>query len=145
MLFLLFLTIPLIEMYLLIEVGSFLGAFVTIGLVILTAMVGLALLRVQGFQTLYKGLGRFQGGELPIQELAEGLLLGVSGALLLTPGFLTDTIGFLLLVPTIRILVAGHLTNRISGTNFVTPSRNKGASRTFEGEFRRKDEDTGFK
>ena len=104
--FFLFLIIPLLEMYLLIEVGSHIGSLTTVGLVILTAMVGLALLRRQGLLTFSKAMRRFNQGELPMQELAEGLLLGIAGALLVTPGFLTDGIGFFLLSPLGRISVA---------------------------------------
>ena len=77
--FLLFFVTPILEMYLLIEVGSYIGALYTIGLVMLTAVIGLALLRVQGLATLTRGMDRLQRGELPAQEVAEGLLLAVAG------------------------------------------------------------------
>lgn len=110
---LVFFLTPIVEMYLLIEVGGYIGALPTIGLVMLTAVIGVMLLRFQGLATLTRGMGRLQGGELPAQELAEGLLLAVAGALLLTPGFVTDTVGFLLLFPPARAAVAARLLSRV--------------------------------
>ena len=128
------------EMYLLIEVGSHIGSLTTVGLVILTATVGLALLRKQGLLTLSKAMGRFNQGELPIQELAEGLLLGIAGALLVTPGFLTDGVGFLLLSPLGRISVARLIVPMVKKPETRFSPYGKPAPRTFEGEFRRKDD-----
>ncbi|MFU8816699.1 MAG: FxsA family protein [Pseudomonadales bacterium] len=110
--FLVFFATPIVEMYLLIQVGGYIGAWPTIGLVMLTAVAGVALLRVQGPATLRRGMGRLQAGELPAQEVAEGLLLAVAGALLLTPGFFTDGVGFLLLLPATRIAVARRILAR---------------------------------
>ncbi len=97
-----FVVMPIAEMWLLIEVGGRIGALPTIGLVLLTAMVGLALLRQQGTSTLAKANQRMQSGGIPAQEMAEGLFLAVGGALLLTPGFITDAIGFACLIPGLR-------------------------------------------
>ena len=112
--FLLFFLTPIGEMYLLITVGGHIGAMPTIGLVMFTAVVGLALLRSQGLATLTRGMGRLQHGEVPALEMAEGLLLAVAGALLITPGFATDGIGFFLLVPAGRRLIAGRLATRFA-------------------------------
>lgn len=101
-------------MYLLITVGGHIGALPTIGLVMFTAVVGLALLRVQGLATLTRGMGRLQRGEVPALEMAEGILLAVAGALLITPGFATDAIGFFLLVPAGRGLIAARLATRFA-------------------------------
>ena len=103
-LFLLFIVMPVLEMWLLITVGSQIGAMATIGLVLLTAVVGAGLLREQGFATLWRGQRKLQEGQLPAQEIVEGIVLAVSGALLLTPGFFTDAIGFAGLIPPIRAL-----------------------------------------
>lgn len=100
-------------MYLLIKVGGYIGALPTILLVMATAVVGVLLLRIQGVMTLTRGLSRLQGGELPAREVVEGLLLAVAGALLLTPGFVTDSFGFLLLIPPIRMTVAQRLLRRV--------------------------------
>lgn len=107
-LFLLFITIPILEMWLLIEVGSQIGALSTVALVFLTAALGLALLRQQGTDTLLKLNQKVAQGQLPATEILSGVMLAVGGALLLTPGFITDAIGFAcLLPPTRKLLVAG--------------------------------------
>lgn len=107
--FLLFITVPIIEMWLLIEVGSVIGALSTILLVFLTAAIGLILLRQQGLSTLLRVNQRIEQGQLPASEIIEGVLLAVGGALLLTPGFLTDAIGFACLLPPSRKLMAAGI------------------------------------
>ena len=107
-----FFTVPLVEMYVLIKVGEQIGALPTIALVVLTAVIGVALLRQQGLSTLTRGVSRLQSGEVPASEMLEGLLLAVGGALLLTPGFVTDAMGFLLLIPWSRQLVASYVFDR---------------------------------
>lgn len=101
-LFLLFIIIPIAEMWILIEVGQWLGALPTILLVMLTAMLGISLLRMQGVSTLTRAQQRMQQGEMPAQEMLEGIALAVGGALLLTPGFMTDAFGFACLIPASR-------------------------------------------
>lgn len=101
-LFLFFLLIPIIEIYLLIQVGQVIGAGWTIFCVVGTAVLGAYLLRLQGFSTLSRAQTSMAQGQIPAMEMMEGLCLLVSGALLLTPGFATDTLGFLLLVPPFR-------------------------------------------
>jgi UPF0716 protein FxsA len=101
-LFLLFLLIPLIEIYFLIQVGEVIGAGWTIFLVVATAVIGAGLLRMQGLSTLQRAQASMAQGQLPATAMFEGVALLLSGALLLTPGFFTDTIGFALLVPPIR-------------------------------------------
>lgn len=109
---LLFITIPILEMYLLIQVGSRIGALPTIGLVVLTATIGLWLLRLEGLATLMRLQERVNQGEVPGRELMEGAMLLVGGALLLTPGFFTDAIGFVCLLPGLRKPIAEWLLNR---------------------------------
>ena len=101
-LLLLFLVVPIIEIYLLIQVGGYLGAGTTIFLVVFTAVLGAWLLRIQGFSTMRRVQNSVARGEIPAIEMLGGVLLLLSGALLLTPGFFTDTIGFLLLFPVVR-------------------------------------------
>lgn len=103
-LLLLFLMIPILEIYLLIKVGGSIGAMPTVILVVFTAVIGVWLLRIQGFSTLQKVKKIVAAGGIPAFELVEGLILLVAGALLLTPGFFTDTIGFLCLMPALRRL-----------------------------------------
>lgn len=105
----LFVIMPVLEMWVLIEVGSKIGALTTIGLVLFTAMLGLALLRQQGVSTIMRANQRMQAGQLPAQEMVEGIFLAVGGALLLTPGFITDAIGFACLIPGLRHLIIGRL------------------------------------
>jgi UPF0716 protein FxsA len=112
-LFLLFIVMPVVEMWLLIEVGSEIGALYTIGLVLLTAIIGVRLLRQQGFDTLWRGQKKLEEGQLPAQEIGEGIVLAISGALLLTPGFITDAIGFAGLFPPLRSLFVSQLLNNM--------------------------------
>jgi len=110
----LFIVMPILEMVILIEVGGMIGALNTVGLVLLTAVIGAALLRQQGLSTLLRANQRLNSGELPAREVAEGLILAVGGALLLTPGFVTDTIGFLCLLPGSRHWLAGQALKRMA-------------------------------
>ena len=100
-------------MYLLIEVAEVINAWPTIGLVMLTAIIGVALLKRQGLATLTRGMDRLNHGQVPAREMAEGLLLAVAGALLLTPGFITDTVGFVLLFPPTRMMIAQAMLKRV--------------------------------
>ena len=109
----LFIVMPVAEMAVLIKVGGIIGVFNTIGLVLLTAVIGAWLLRQQGLATLLKANQRLNSGELPAKEVAEGLILAVGGALLLTPGFITDTIGFLCLIPGTRHWLAAQALKRM--------------------------------
>lgn len=108
-LFILFLTVPMLEMWLLIEVGQVIGAWQTIGLVALTAIIGVSMLKRQGLKTLMRVQDRLNNGQLPAEELLEGIFLAVGGALLLTPGFVTDAIGFCCLLPFTRRWLARKL------------------------------------
>jgi len=99
---LLFFIIPLIEIYFLVQVGEEIGAGMTILLVIITAIIGVTLLRQQGLRTLMKANQAMQAGKMPAQEMFDGFILAAVGILLVTPGFFTDGIGFILLVPSIR-------------------------------------------
>jgi len=105
----LFIIIPFAEILLLLEVSDKIGGLWTIGLVIMTAVIGVRLLKIQGLSTLIRFQGRLQQGELPAQEIVEGLLIAFAGALLLTPGFLTDIIGFSCLLPPLRALIARRI------------------------------------
>ena len=105
-LLILFLTVPLVEIAILIKIGKVIGAGYTIALVIGTAILGAALLRTQGISTLAKVQTNINQGQLPAIELIEGLILLISGVLLLTPGFFTDMFGFLALVPILRLRLA---------------------------------------
>ncbi|WP_375183372.1 FxsA family protein [Marinobacter sp.] len=109
----LFIIMPIAEMAVLIKVGGMIGVLNTVGLVLLTAVIGAWLLRQQGLATLLKANQRLNSGELPAREVAEGLILAVGGALLLTPGFITDTVGFLCLIPGTRHWLAAQALKRM--------------------------------
>jgi UPF0716 protein FxsA len=147
-LLLLFIVVPILEMWLLITVGREIGALPTIGLVLLTAVAGLALLRRQGLSTVLRAQQKMQVGELPAREMAEGIFLAVGGALLLTPGFFTDALGFACLIPGLRQLVLGRLLRHVvvvHGTGYPPggqhgPRRGPGQdSDIIEGEYSRED------
>jgi UPF0716 protein FxsA len=101
-LFLLFLIVPLVEIYFLIEVGDVIGAGFTVFMVVLTALIGAALVRYQGFTTLARAQAEMLNSRMPALEVIEGAMLLLAGALLFIPGFVTDTLGFLLLIPPLR-------------------------------------------
>jgi len=112
-LFLAFTIIPIIEIYLLIEIGSMFGALTAVTLVILTGFLGAFLARMQGLQTLYRIQESLREGRMPSGELLDALLIVIAGLLLLTPGFLTDSVGFLLLMPATRNSIKHWLRRRI--------------------------------
>ena len=107
--FLLFITVPLMELWLLIEVGSGIGGLSTIALCLFTAALGGLLIRWQGMTTLLDAQKRMLQGEAPIDHGIHGLMIAFSGVLLFTPGFITDSIGFLLLFPPFRRLLIRKL------------------------------------
>lgn len=145
---LVFFITPIVEMYLLITVAGYIDAWPTIALVMLTAVIGVALLKRQGLATLTRGTARMNRGEVPAQEMAEGILLAVAGALLLTPGFVTDAFGFLLLFPPTRLAMVGVLLKRVQVHAGQTPGVQPGSTAppqsgpvTIEGDFEKKNSD----
>lgn len=104
-LLLLFIIVPLLELYIFLTVGSRIGIAATVAIVIITGFLGAYLTKSQGLKTLARYRESIQAGKLPHQEILDGLMILAAGAVLLTPGFLTDAIGFALLVPSIRNLV----------------------------------------
>ncbi len=111
-LLLLFVIIPALELFLLIRVGGHLGVVATVGLIILTGMIGWILVKSQGISTLRRIQAETAAGRLPALEMVSGLCLLAAGLLLITPGFLTDTVGFLILVPPLRRALARGIMNR---------------------------------
>jgi len=139
LLFLLFLFIPLLEIYLLIKAGSVIGALPTVALVVFTAVLGAFLLRLQGLSTMNRIRTSMAQGKVPALEILEGAALLVAGGLLLTPGFFTDTIGFLLLIPPLRRYWLLKIIDRVT-INSVSREEGRGP-RTFEGESWRDDDE----
>lgn len=111
----LFITVPIIEIALFVQIGGLIGLWPTLAVVVLTALVGTALLRHQGLDTLRRVQGSLAENRLPVAEMFDGLCLLMAGALLLTPGFMTDAFGFLLFVPPFRAAAA-----RAIGTYVMT-------------------------
>jgi len=148
--FLLLIAMPIVEIYFLIQVGSSIGAFPTVMLIVVTAVVGAYLFRLQGLTTIKRVQASLARGEIPAIEMIEGAMLLVSGALLLTPGFVTDLIGFVCLIPRVRRKFALSLMD----SQFVSQSSFQ-ASASFqqtqheqtldgdviEGEFKRTDDE----
>lgn len=144
-LFVIFLLVPLLEIYLLLEVGGLIGVSWTIFAVVFTAILGAGLVRRQGFSTLNRIRSQMDRGELPAMELFEGVFLLLAGALLLTPGFFTDAVGFACLTPPFRRWVIRYLVQRgIVVHDRSGPggrgSAGPGNGEALEGEYRRVDE-----
>ena len=112
-LFVLFVTVPIIEIALFIQIGGEIGLLSTLGIVIATAFLGTYLVRKQGLSALSQLKNNVETLENPIAPLAHGILILLAGALLLTPGFFTDAVGFSLLVPNIRIWLFERVKQRI--------------------------------
>ena len=108
-----FLAVPLIEIGLFIVLGQTIGLWPTLLGVVVTALIGSAIIRRQGLSLIADIQRHMRAGRLPAQQLFEGLMIGIAGALLLTPGYFTDTIGFLLLVPPVRQALYAFLKTRI--------------------------------
>lgn len=121
---LIFLLVPLIEIYILIQVGQVIGALWTVFCVVLTAVIGVQLLKSQGLSTLSRAQHKMNSGEMPAQELMEGFALVIAGAFLLTPGFFTDAFGFLLLFPPTRQLMIRSISNRLMRSGRFTMHTN---------------------
>lgn len=112
-LFLAFTIIPVVEIYLLIQIGTIFGALTSIAMVIVTGFLGAYLARIQGLQTLFRIQKSLRDGQMPSGELLDALLIGIAGLVLLTPGFITDTFGFLLLIPHSRTAIKYWLLRKI--------------------------------
>lgn len=132
-LFALFIGVPVAEIGLFIEVGGLIGLWPTLITVVLTAMLGTALLRAQGFGVMARAQEALNRGEVPVDEAVHGVFLLVAGLLLLTPGFLTDAIGFALFVPPLRLALGRKIWQMVQASpNFQMHS-------TFEASWREVD------
>jgi len=146
MLFPIFVVVTLAEIYVLVSVGQAIGGLSTVLLVIITAFIGSSLLRTQGWSTMAKAQQSIAEGRAPAMEMLEGVVIVVSGILLLTPGFLTDTLGLLGLMPWSRAYFINHFLEKnaervFKSRNSVfihksesTETKNK-KDETIEGEF----------
>lgn len=147
-LFLLFAILPIVEITVLISVGEQIGGWNTVAIVIVTALAGSYLVRQQGLSTLLNAQQKMQSGNIPGQELAEGLLLVIAGVLLVTPGFITDGLGFLLCLPMTRPVIAKNLLKHLSvqvinqsqNGQFYSQPQQSDDDNIIEGEFEHKDD-----
>jgi UPF0716 protein FxsA len=112
-LFLAFTLVPVVEIYLLIKVGGHIGALNTVALVIATGFAGAYLARLQGMQTMFRVRSSLQQGIMPAEELLDALLIFAAGIVLLTPGFITDLFGLLLLIPDTRLLFKRYMRKKL--------------------------------
>ena len=117
-LFILFLCVPLIEIMLFVAVGDEIGIVATLALCILTAIAGAVLIQAQGMATLKAAQDAIEKRQMPVQEIFDGFCLLIAGLVLLTPGFFTDTIGFLLLTPPFRTWLRGQINPHINARTF---------------------------
>jgi UPF0716 protein FxsA len=113
MFFLFFIVIPLIEVMLFITIGKYIGLWNTIIIIIITGVIGAILVKGQGITILNKALKEIKSNKIPIFSIFEGIAILVAGAFLLTPGFLTDTLGCILLIPKTRNLIINYITTRL--------------------------------
>ncbi|MFT5391548.1 MAG: UPF0716 protein FxsA [Gammaproteobacteria bacterium] len=140
-LLMLFIAVPIAEIWVLIHIGAVIGPVPTVALIVLTAVVGAAVMRMQGVRTLARVQRSIAAGEVPAIEMMEGAFILVAGALLLTPGFVTDTLGFVCLVPPLRLsiiraVIARGLRMGAAGATFTAgagPSVGPAPARSLDG------------
>ena len=114
---LLLILIPLIEIYLFIKIGSYIGAFNTISLILVTAIIGIIYVRHEGFNTLRSGMSQLLKNQFPVYEIISGAVLAFAAFLLILPGFATDFIGLLLIFPPTRKLLFRKVSTSYSKKN----------------------------
>ena len=138
MFFLFFIAIPLIEVILFITIGKYIGLWNTIFIIVVTGVIGAILVKSQGISILNKAFEEISLNKMPILSIFEGIAILIAGAFLLTPGFLTDTLGCILLIPKTRNLIITHITPYLKKraiykekTTYYSNKENK----TFEGNF----------
>ncbi|MBE3638264.1 FxsA family protein [Mangrovicoccus algicola] len=147
-----FIAVPLIEIGLFIQVGGLIGLWPTLAIVLLTAVIGHAMMRKQGGQVLQKLQRAMAGDGNPAEHMVHGAMILFAGALLLTPGFFTDTVGFLLLIPAVRVAAFGWMRRNVKMQGVYVnmgggmppgagPRRGPGRSDTIEGDFTEVDPD----
>lgn len=141
-LFLILVGVPIIEIGLFIELGGFLGLWPTLGIVVATALLGSLLLRTQGLSTLEELKRTAEAGQSPVGPMAHGALILVAGLLLLTPGFFTDSIGFLLMVPPFRIVLIKWIATRAQMKMYASAANSQQAPDIIDAEFEVVDDET---
>ena len=135
--FFILIAIPIIEIYLFIKIGSYIGAFTTISLIFITAFVGVIYARYEGFNTLRSGMTQMVQNKMPFYEIISGAALAFAALLLIIPGFATDFLGLLIIFPPSRKLMFRNLSDKFEKKNDI----DKNIKKDFiEGEFEDKDE-----
>ena len=138
-LFIAFLTVPLIEIALFIQVGGFIGLWPTLGIVVITAIIGTVMVKAQGLRALSELQTSLERAGDPAEPLVHGAMILFAGALLLTPGFFTDAVGFALLIPTVRRAAFAHIKQKVvlRTASFVNAQQRQHdrQSGVYEGEF----------
>ena len=130
---LLLISIPLIEIYLFIKIGSYIGAFNTVSLILITAIVGIIYARYEGFNTLRSGMSQLIKNEIPVYEIISGAALAFAALLLILPGFATDLMGLILIFPPTRKLILKNFSKKYT-------YKNQKKKDYIDGEFEDKDE-----
>jgi UPF0716 protein FxsA len=125
-LLLLFILVPLAELYLFMTLGAKIGILETVGIIVITGILGAWLTKAQGANALRRFQQASAEGRLPHKEVVDGLLILLAGAVLITPGFLTDAVGFLLLLPPVRALMRGSLANYLKSKITIVPPPSAG-------------------
>ena len=134
--FLIFIVLPALEIFFMIKIGAEIGAFNTLALIFLTALVGIFYARLQGMQTLKSGLINLYQNKIPIYELISGASIAFAALLLIIPGFLTDVVGFILLIPITRNILL-----KIIFKNKTVINKQENKVDTIDGEVIKKDKD----
>jgi len=129
----LIISIPIIEIYLFIKVGSYIGAFSTISLILITAIIGIIYARYEGFNTLRSGMSQLVKNQIPFYEIISGAALTFAALLLILPGFATDLMGLILIFPPTRKLILKNFSKKYT-------SKNQKKKDYIDGEFEDKDE-----
>ena len=133
---LLLITIPAIEIYLFIKIGSQIGAFNTVCLIFITAIIGVAYVRYEGFKAFRSGISQLTKNQIPVYEMVSGAALTIAAVLLILPGFATDVVGILLIFPITRKIIIGRFSK-----NYTTKKNAQKKNEDFiEGEYKDMDE-----
>ena len=130
--------VPIIEIYLFIKIGSQIGAFNTISLVFITAIVGIIYARYEGLNTLKSGFSQLVRNELPAYEIISGAAIAFAALLLIIPGFATDILGFLIIFPLTRKLIFGKLLKNLKEETKIKKPYIEGESEDIEEDDERK-------
>ena len=134
--FLIFIALPALEIFLMIKIGAEIGALNTVAIIFLTAIIGIYYARIQGIQTLRSGIINLYQNKVPIYELISGASIAIAALLLIVPGFFTDLIGFLLLIPVTRNFILKSVFKNSTSINKLKKNND-----TIDGEIVNKDKD----